>query len=530
MNKENFLKRFILGVTSLTIGSIALQVNAGEPFADDFNSDFATINYRVESEQIAEPDLTPTVLEGDITLTVLDSDPADDESASYLIQPNGTLESLKAVVAIDSERPLTGRLDMSLSGRFFNSVVDGGPAQFDDSLDRRTDDINIFVAARLFSDASEDRFEYCVERRTSDGGWAPAVAGADDCVALQTVPVLGQSYELSIGIDKANELIFISVDDEQIMMQSATPMFDVASPYYELKSRVRSGAESGVFRVSNLETNLGSVDLSTINDLGRYKTDNFDNFDDDSTRAKIVENGKLRLSASNDSRETENDAFLRLGEDSDYIEAELVYSSSSNVDTSTAGFAAVRIAGLLYREQELVDDNTGSVWGAVMLIDNAEVEGLVGEYCLIRSDSSDFSESTDLADMMEDDRCPTFDLPVVVDTPYTAKLALDREAKTVSFTLGNETKVYDIQTDIFTNDSPLRAQARIARGATGTVVGEFDNLRNDANALTDEEISAAAQIDDSGSGGGSGGGGFSALMLCLMAVLYFRRKQSIVTE
>ena len=158
----------------------------------------------------------------------------------------------------------------------------------------------------------------------------------------------------------------------------------------------------------------------------------------------------------------------------------------------------------------------------MQLIDQAAADGLVGEYCLLRGDADNFSEFTDLADGMDDNRCPTFDLAVEPDTFYNAKMALDRDAKTVSFTLGGETKVVNIETAIYDNDSPLRAQARIARGATGTIVGEFDNLRNDPTALTDEEI---ASMSSSSSGGGSVGGSLLALLVAAMAAQLRRRRK-----
>lgn len=179
--------------------------------------------------------------------------------------------------------------------------------------------------------------------------------------------------------------------------------------------------------------------------------------------------------------------------------------------TDEAGaFAGVRVSGGLYNDGASSGDgdSTGNVWGSVMLIQNNDVDGLVGEYCLLRADNADWTESSDLADMTDDMRCPTFDLTVQADTAYNAVLQLDAEAKTVSFTLGGKTKVINIDTDVVINpDNLLRIQSRMARGATGTVVGIADNVRNDPAALSDEEkLAMTGGGDGVGSDGGSGSG------------------------
>ena len=489
---------------------------AGTPFADDFNIDSVNSNYRIYLENLDETDPTASVNDGVLMLNMVNSAAAEDGEANYSVEPNGTITSMRTSIAITGPRSESGRVEFSLAGRFYNRIQDGGPAQFDDSIDRRTDDINVWLALRLFDDSSRDRFEYCIERRTSDGGFAPPNDGEGDCFNMQTVPEFGTEYDMSINVDTTAMEITLSVDNEVIVVPATTPMFLAASPFYRFNARVRDGAQTGVFTLSNTSTSNGPIDYNVLDKLGRYKTGDFDNFDDEPNRDKFVSNGVLTLSATNTDTETNNDSFLRLGENSDYIEADIKYSTTSNVDNGAEGFSSVRIAGGIYRDFE--DENNGSegfVWGTVQLIDQALADGLVGEYCLLRGDAEDFSEFTDLADGMDDNRCPTFDLAVEPDTFYNAKMALDREAKTVSFTLGGETKVVSIDTDIFDNDSPLRAQARISGGATGTIVGDFDNLRNDLTALTDEEIAVMA----SGSSGGGGGGGYGSLLALLVAAI-----------
>jgi len=167
---------------------------------------------------------------------------------------------------------------------------------------------------------------------------------------------------------------------------------------------------------------------------------------------------------------------------------------------------------------------------------------------------------------MDDGRCPTFDILIEADTSYSASVDLDIESRTVTFTLGGEQKTVNITSDIFLRESDtLRAQARIAFGATGTIVGFVDNLTNSSNLFntnspadgtgtdTDgtepDNDSTGTNTDSTGTessepsdtnGGISGGGGgcsisspgsssgFMHLMAVFSLLLLLRRKLTVI--
>lgn len=501
----------ILSVCS--VGFITYSVHAQDTgFADDFSRNFVNINFRAESLNLVETE-DPARFEAEqLLLNIIDVDPTDNERGEFNIQPTDILETLETNVTTGLERPDEGRVGYSIQGRFYNSITDGGPAIDDASLDRRYGDVNVYVELYINADSNEDQFLYCFENRTADGGFETAVPGTPECDVLALVPQLDTAYSMSVGIDRVAGQMFVRVNEEEVRLDAPTQMFEVASPFYQARARVRDGANNGQFTINSISTNLGTIDLSVAAEDFRYRTDSFDNFSDDDSRDKRIVNGQLFLSASNSDVDSDNDSFLRLANATDHLEAEMAYSSESSV-TLNDGFSAVRLSGVFYNERTNAPDgdNTGEVWSSVMLIRNSD-GNLVGEYCVIRSDAPDWSVSTDLADQMDNDRCPTFDLEVAEDTFYKASISLDEQARTLTFSLGGEEKTYDILSDIFLRGETVRAQSRIARGATGTVVGLFDNLRNDPDALTDAELSGSMSSS-------SGGGGATNLQLLLLLFL-----------
>ncbi len=530
-------KKYQSKITGVAIASCLLtgavtSVQAQDTvFADDFSLDFVNINFRTEARNLVENVDPAKFANGQLQLTIVDIDPTDDERGEFNIQPSGVLQQLESSVTTSSTRPESGRVGYSIQGRFYNSITDGGPAQDDESLDRRYGDVNIYVEVYLYADPSEDHFLYCFENRTADGGFEPAVEGMEDCSTLELVPELNTTYNMMVGIDEEAGQMFVRVNEEEIRIDAPTEMFDVAAPFYLARARVRDGANNAEFSVNSISTNWGSIELAVASEEGRYRTGDFDDFSADTERDKRIVNEQLLLSVSNSDTNSDNDTFLRLANATEYLEAEMLYSSDSDVDLGE-GFAAVRISGVFYNEfSSDPEDSNGEVWSSVMLIKNPD-GALVGEYCAIRSDAADFSVTTDLADGEDNDRCPTFDLQVEEDTVYKASIDLDQEARALIFTLGNETKVLPINSAIFPRGETVRAQSRIARGATGTVIGLFDNVRNDPAALTDEELAASLT---SGGGGGCSIADRSvfdpllpALVLFASTYLFYRRRKNLV--
>jgi len=515
----------------MTVG-LCLSASAvkAQSFADDFSSSTLYRDFNIYTNALANPDTVANTDDTGLRVNIIHSDPTGEERAAYELNTRRASSSVKSTGQFTGDRPTVGTLRYESQGRFYNSIADGGLGE-----DSRAGDVEIELTLILGTSPEEDFTQICFFDRDTEGNSQPLEATRDKCESFQITELdVNTPYTLEVGIDRATQELYGVFNDERIAVTTPTPFYEANDQYAWARFRVRDGAESGSFLLSSLSFDGESVDFAPIDTADRYKTDDFDDFRDDDNRSKEIIDGRLRMSATVASSDEDNVAFLRFAQPNDYIEADLIYSSESAVDTTAGGFAAVRIAGLLYNDTSAQLDvgELGSVFAAVMLINNAD-SGLVGEYCAIRSDAEDFSASTDLADGMDDNRCPTFELAVSPDTIYNASLSLDQDAKTITFQLGGEVIVYNITTDVYKRTGTLRAQARMAAGATGTIVGYYDNLRNDPNALTDEEL--AASMNGTGTSTSSSGGGctfgagnkdYSMLMLLLAAILVSCYKQS----
>jgi len=490
---------------ALCVGSATASAQSfAEGFADDFSENSVNADFNLFIRALANPDTAATPDDDGLLVNIVHDDPDGDERAVYELNTRRAMNSVRSTGLFLGERPAVGSISYETQGRFYNSISDGGVGE-----DDRTGDVEIEISLILASTPENDVAEVCFKDRDSNGDSQPLEASRSLCELFQITGLeVDTPYTLEVGVDRFSQELYAEVNAERIAVSSPTPFFVPNDQYAWARFRVRDGAESANFRLSSLSFDGDAVEFDGAAIQNRYRTDDFDDFGGDNDRSKEVVDGRLRMSASVADSDGNSDAFLRLAEPNDYIEADLLYSSESSVDTTAGGFAAVRLSGLLYNDTsgELDVGNLGSVFASVMLIENAD-SGLVGEYCAIRSDAVDFSESTDLADGLDDDRCPTFALAVSPDTAYNASLSLDQDARTITYKLGEEVVVYNITTDIFKRDGTLRAQARMANGATGTVVGYFDNLRNDPVALTDEELLASMSGGETGSSAGSSSGG-----------------------
>ncbi len=530
------------------IGTVALALASSSAiameFADDFNLDVVNPAYSVSFEDLANEDTVLNVTDGILVLDIEDPDPADDTEADVKLRFDQA-DAISATIKLDDENPVAGRQQFFLNGSLFNIFSDGGPAQDDDSIVRRTGNVSIEVGLNFRANAAENAAYYCFRLREADNSTSAFAASGEKCQNFEAPVVAGGEYTFSIGIDRAGNALTASVNNETIIETYTTETFAAVDEQAEITFRAREGAPTGNFELSSLNVDGAAFDLSIAPLLSRYRTGDFDNYSDDPDRSKDVVAGRLRLSATNRDTETDNNADLRMQQRTGYLEADLTYSSESDV-VNGEGFSAVRVSGVVYNDGSSTGegDLTGQVWAGVMLIENPGT-GLVAEYCLLRAENPEWSESSDLADMANDDRCPTFDLQVQPDTAYNAVLELDEEARQVRFTIGGETKTIDIVTDIVPEPFPLRIQNRIARGATGTVVAYVDNVRNGPGLLTDEERLAMTDANDGETvvdtvtdAVSSGGGGcsivegqkeYSMLALVLGAMLVrfvgFRRRR-----
>lgn len=509
-----------------------ISPSRADSFADDFNTNTINTEFSLHQRNTDEA-ITSVISDGEAASVVLvHSDPtnalANDKKAELEFRLNNG-DLIEATGIFTGSRPETGALRFEAFGRFFNKTIDGGPV-----TGERIDDVEVEIELQLGANPEDDFALYCFKERDANSDSQP-VFNDQRCYDFELSELaVDTPYRIALGIDRNTQELIAELNEERIVEASPYTFFEVGDNSKWTRFRVRDGAAAGTFSLQSLSVDDTAIDLSAVDAPVRYRTDDFDDFRDDPNRSKEIVDGRLKLATTVSDVASDNVSFLRLADQSNHIEAELEFSSESAVAFPTGnGFASIRIAGILFNTNSAGESDelgqAGNVWGSVNLIRNGSDSGrLVGEYCLIRNDSGDWSVTADLADGLDDMRCPVFDINIVEDTAYKAALTFDPQAKTVTFSLGGDTKTISLNSDVFIrSDEILRVQARMAAGATGTIVSYTDNLRNDPDALTDEEranATSGGNSSDSGStGGSSGGGGFSLQMLIVVFMVMLAR-------
>jgi len=481
-------RSIILRIIITNILLTTTTLNFAQSFIDDFSSDSVSQpNFRIFTDNLANPNTVATFNGSELEVSIEHNDPTNlAERAVFEIQSPDRPDLITSTGMFTGDRPSTGTFRYEMEGNFFNRIQNGGP-----NPENREGDVEVDLVIGLAANPADDFANYCIKERDSADNSSPLNGVQENCSSFNTTVALNTPYTFTAGIDRNTNQIIAQLNDERIVVDYEGMFFE---PQREntvyTRFRVRDGADSGSFSYSSvIFNNGGEVDLNAIANPSPFKQDDFDFYDDDPSRSKEIINNRLKLSATNSDPESDNTSQLRFRTNGTFIGGDITYSSESIENPTGEGFQSIRLSGLLYNDlsDDVNADLTGSVFAAVSLIENGSSE-LVGEYCLIRSNDASFNTSTDLADGMDDGRCPTFDILIEADTSYSASVDLDIESRTVTFTLGGEQKTVNITSDIFLRESDtLRAQARIAFGATGTIVGFVDNLTNSSNLIVLEQ-------------------------------------------
>ena len=475
-----------------------------QSFIDDFSTDLVSRpNYSIFIKNVANEETVLTFNGTELDVAIQHSDPSNlDERAMFEVKPITRSDLITSTGTFKGERPDIGALRFEVEGNFFNTIQDGGP-----SAETREGDVEIDIIINLAANPADDYASYCIFERNSEDSGETFNGAEENCARFNIAVELDTLYAITAGIDRSTNQIFAQLNDERIVVDYTGAFYEpMRENSHFTRFRVRDGAQSGDFSFSSINFDSEMVSLDEIANPSPYKQDDFDTYDDDPTRSKEILDSRLKLSASVANAGENNESLLRFRENGQFIGGDITYSSESTKGDYSEGFQSIRLSGLLYNDvsDDVDGDNTGAVFAALSLIENANTE-LVGEYCLIRSNDANFDSTIDLADGMADNRCPTFDLTVTPDSTYSASIELDVAAKRVTYNLGGEEKVVDITSDIFIRqDDTLRAQARIGFGATGTVVGFVDNLTNSRDLFN-----SGSSTDSDGSSSNSSGGGCS---------------------
>lgn len=492
-------RRFIF-ISALFLSAPLFAVD----FIDDFSTDFTSPPYSVNISNVADDAAVFSETDRGLSIALTNSAPDVDDRTSISFDTFGTLASFGYTfefTSADFGGLNQGNARVLMLFPLYNTREDGS---VNPSFSLEPGDVEATLDIRYSPDEIPNTVELCIQEFMGDDTFEPAIDGLPGCFDLETIPEFGTTYDVNVSFDDERNLIEVGVNDDVTTYPAPVDTFLPRSMSNTVAFQIRDGSVQGDVVLEEIRTNrFSDSDFTPALIESPYRTDDLSN---DPSRTRDVSDGVLTLTAINSDVDSDNTTSLQYQDPSNFVGADITYSSNSDVALNEEGFNSVRLAGIMYRDTMPPDDDSliGAVFGIAQLIVNSDGL-LVGEYCLIRSSNEDFSETTDLADGMDDGRCPQFDLPIVADQSYAVSMQLDPDNNMVIYKIDDEVKEVIVNSDIFpTGFDTKRAESRISEGATGTVVGVFDNLRNFPPS-DDETIGDAAEGDGTTGGNNSEG-------------------------
>ena len=454
---------------------------------------------------------------------------------------SGVVDVFKIIVQPDESSVIAdgGEFRVRMAHHFHNTVSDFGfPERDDDSSSEG--DVRAELGLRF--GATNSRAEICLEERDFEGRLQDLALfenNTEACMDFALQPSLGDIYELELRIDRRLSEMTARINDEVhsfILPGSANLMANSMRPFVEASTEGVN--DLSVLNVLAIETDR-FVDDYRVKGAPRIPFD-LDDQDDRVIRGSggirpHIQNGSVVMSISSDDGSRDQSRLNIIGE-TDYLETLLSLSSETSV-TSVGGeevTALTRLSGGQYdvfADGGLDSSEIGVAWGRIEIyLEDDQSTG--ARYCLERFDTGapDFMSTPLLA---SGELCEEFSTIPELDTFYKTVIATDREAGTVTFSIDDESVVHDItEGEIFQEgiDRQFNAVRSLIDGASGTVVSFADDLRTDPDALTRDELRAAAQVDSDDVSSSSGGGGsvniYFSLLLLLGLVSPAARRQA----
>ena len=445
----------------------------------------------------------------------------DGNYTEFYLDPKTDL--LEAVVSLSSEsrfEPGNTGAEIQIRATFFNDTQEYG-------FNEREGDLEAALKIQYEGDGRR-RFRVQLRRRDAEGSTGDnlldGLAEFEEGIAAQ-VPELDQPYKLTLAIDRESGVLRYGLDDQITEYQIPTGVFLPSQRRVLVSVNHYRGTGVAVGKIHSIRTDTIDEDFSNgLPVLAPYAPTW--NAQRPGRLAEVVD-GRLRLEADGNLT-TGRDPGLEVLGASDYVGAELELSSESVI--AADGRVHVEVHGILYNDLpdgQQPDSSEGRVFSAVRLTADGNGERFV-QHCAYRSNTADFSDSTELFGG-DADNCPRFNLVPELDTTYEAFIKLDREAATLTYGFGGETVVYNIATSIG-NARPFNG-VRARATDNSKVVALVDNLAFDENPLpladstsllvadNSANNGSSGSVDSGSSGSGGGSGGFGILLLMFLSFL-----------
>lgn len=466
------------------------QVN----FLDDFSTDAHQLGLSTGRER---GQMGVSWAEGALILesnSFLDND--DGNWSEFYI--NHQTDSIETVVALssDSRLPPDGDAEAMIQIRavFYNDTQDYG-------FNAQEGDMEAVISIRNRGDGRR-QIRLDLRRRYENGRTQDDQF--DDLDEVRNgiesiVPELDTEYRIGISLDRENLLLKFFVDDE---------VFDYAIPTgVFLQSRLRTlvsvnhRGSSGIAvgKVYSIKTDRMDESYRLVAPLLAPYSPQWNTFYPG--RSADIVDGRLKLTADG-TLTSGRDPGIEVLKTSDYVGASLELSSESQIEAD--GEVHVQLHSIMYNDLdggEQDGSNEGRVFSNIRLI-SKDVGNPYAEYCISRSNTSDFSETTQLLGN-DPEECPRFAIEPSLDTAYPAFIKLDRTLATLTFGFAGETFVYNIPTSIG-NSRPFNG-VRARTSDNSKVVAWVDDLAFSETPLPLDQ-SADALIRNDGESFVSGSG------------------------
>ncbi len=509
--------------------------NAALDFVDDFSEDTGQLSFDPSADRT---DAGIAFVDDSLLIESVQIDP-DNCCGDGRLRIMEATDLVAARVSLSSESQIPIENDahamIRIEGNWYNDTQDGG---FDD----RGGDVYAQLRIRVQGSGRREA-SFCFDRQTGDGSNDGLdIVDGENCGTFDRIPELDTEYDMSMALDRAAGTMTLTFADETRVVALGNPIYTAARNERAINVQHEGSSGRAVGRIHSLTTESSTIDMADNPLIGPYRPSYSTQYPG---RDVTVVDGRLRITMDSALGDGNSPRFVSRNP-SEYVSAVVEASSESRLD---GGLVAIGVGGHMYND--IMDgglgtnDAEGAVYAIINLIINDDGENYY-EYCAFRSNSSDFSDATEL--LTGGETCPRFSAVPALDTPARVLVSIDRDRGVLIFGVDDEVIEYTITTGIFTPHDYFNG-VRVRAEDGSRVVGYADDLTFTDDAIplsmsstrlgyvaaddTGEEPVDVGEPTGSGSSGGGGGGcsiasgsgGPGAPLLLALAMLMLRYRR-----
>ncbi len=335
--------------------------------------------------------------------------------------------------------------------------------------------------AMVYDQSMTPEVFYCLSRENESGD---LIEFPNACGFMENTGVaIDERAELKFALNRDSREVTFSANDVTVNIDIDGEIFTPVRQFKRIGFRVDNREATANALLHEVRLGDETIDMAANPPVfDRYYT----NFNLGATVGIV--NEKLAVEAvSQPEDDFSTNVDLQLLRPTDYIEAEFVLSSESDVSMRDHQAFAV-LQGMLFNTQADggVDNLLGDVRSSIYL--EARGDGLRRvEICLQRFDDAEGDNRTGLLNPDEpDNRCDNLPLLLEFDTPYRASIGLDRATSSITFRVNEIVQSIPLDSEIFNAANP---EGRFTIGASngGTAIGTIDNIRTAPERVTATE-------------------------------------------